>query len=104
MVPHLMLHLLHPLVCIARQTSFEVVFVAKGFSSGRENSSSDADADPAAIESATAAPSSPIGEPDMTIVTRVKGPEPGTAPNSRHPIAALVFSLDRMASVRFRLI
>lgn len=71
-------------VCIAPQTSFEMTFVAKGYSKYWASKPAVQGAvegveegDPDAVESATVTPPVPEGGPDVTVVTVVKGPEPG---------------------------
>lgn len=73
--------------CVVPQASFEMTFVAKGYSRYwasrppvEAEVEGDQDGDPDAVESATAvakAPPVPEGGPDVTVVTVVKGPEPG---------------------------
>lgn len=70
-----------------RQTSFEMTFLAKGYSTpptaAEPPATPAAGADPGEVEAAAAAaaavaaPAPPAIEPDVTVVTRVKGPEPG---------------------------
>lgn len=64
-------------ISLLLQASFEMTFVAKGYSNAEAASPAVGGGDPAAVESAMATPEVPAGEPDMTVVTRVKGPEPG---------------------------
>lgn len=57
------------------QASFEMTFVAKGFSRPEEAAATDGgDGDGLEAGSGSAIPS---GEPDVQVVTKVKGPEPG---------------------------
>lgn len=75
--------------CVVPQASFEMTFVAKGYSrywafrppvEGGVEGGQDGVPDQDAAESATAvaqAPPVPEGGPDVTVVTVVKGPEPG---------------------------
>lgn len=86
-----------PLSCVP-QTSFEMTFVAKGYSrywafrppvegaaeEGEEGG------DPDAAESARALPPVPEGGPDVTVVTVVKGPEPGDVLTSATRIYRIV--------------
>eukprot|EP00904_Undaria_pinnatifida_P000379 jgi/Undpi1/10341/HiC_scaffold_29.g12791.m1 len=63
------------------QTSFEMTFVAKGYSKywvrKRPAVEEGVAEEGVAEESAMVAPPVPEGGPDVTVVTRVKGPEPG---------------------------
>lgn len=66
------------------QASFEMTFVAKGYSTTPDEHNSapggtaDGDVDTIdALESAAASPVNILSEPDVTIITRVRGPEPG---------------------------
>ncbi|CAM9907414.1 unnamed protein product, partial [Hapterophycus canaliculatus] len=63
-----------------KETSFEITFVAKGYSSPVGTAEATAagapEASPVDTEAGEAT-EAPMGEPDVTIVTRVKGPEPG---------------------------
>lgn len=57
-----------------------MTFVAKGYSSPpTTDDAAPAPVDASEVESATPTATAPVpaGEPDVTIVTRVKGPEPG---------------------------
>eukprot|EP00752_Nemacystus_decipiens_P018474 g16564.t1 len=59
-----------------KETSVEFTFIAKGYSSPPAAAEAPAPADSGELETATAA-AAPPGEPDMTVVTRIRSPEPG---------------------------
>ncbi|CAN0032255.1 unnamed protein product, partial [Discosporangium mesarthrocarpum] len=50
------------------QTSFEMLFLAKGYSP---------EAGPSTTDAESGATAQPPGIPDVTVVTKVQGPEPG---------------------------
>lgn len=65
-------------VCAPQQTSFEMTFVAKGYSNATAALPAPAEGgDLSSAEAGSTESSGPVGEPDMSIVTKVKGPEPG---------------------------
>lgn len=55
-----------------------MICVAKGYSNSKPASPAPVEGgNLSEVEAATAEPLAPAGEPDMTIVTKVTGPEPG---------------------------
>ncbi|CAM9883178.1 unnamed protein product [Scytosiphon promiscuus] len=63
-----------------KEASFQMTFVAKGYSSPPSTAEAATAASATAPEASPVdaeAAEAPVGEPDLTIVTRVKGPEPG---------------------------
>lgn len=78
-----------------------MTFVANGYASitNAAPASSNGEVDAAAIDATNAgAATAPAGDPDLTIVTRVHGPEPGTFPTIRTIFGRPIFRLEDLVS------